>query len=102
MKDPLWICALSIYQSNNEADSPTIGQQLGPNPQFGPFATVLRCAVLMIAVITDACDIYTRLWYVQLNHRVLISIVSYFTWNSSSNISMLFFLYHYYNTYIVG
>ena len=43
---------------------PTIAQQLGPDPSHGPFATVLRAADVMPAVITSSCDIYTRLWRV--------------------------------------
>merc|ERR1711935_354997 len=41
-----------------------MGQQLGSDPMFGPFATVLRAAMLMLAVLTHQCDIYTRLWCV--------------------------------------
>jgi len=40
----------------------TIAEQLGSDPKFGPFATVLRCAELMLAVLTHECDINTRLW----------------------------------------
>merc|ERR1740124_282734 len=63
-KGPFWVCALSIYQSDGEGDSPTIGEQLGDDPEYGPFATVLKDAVCMIAVVTAICDIYTRLWCV--------------------------------------
>ncbi len=59
-----WVCAFSIYQSNDEEDGPTISEQLGPDPEFGPFATVLKGADSMVAVVTKICDIYTRLWYV--------------------------------------
>ena len=58
------MCAFSIYQSDGEGDSPTIGEQLGSDPEYGPFATVLKGADSMIAVVTEVCDIYTRLWYV--------------------------------------
>jgi len=61
---PFWICALSIYQNHNPDKGVTIGKQLGSDPKFGPFATVLRCAELMLAVLTHECDIYTRLWCV--------------------------------------
>ena len=63
-KGPFWVCAFSIYQSDGEGDTPTIAQQLGPDPNYGPFATVLKGAESMVAVVTDKCDIYTRLWYV--------------------------------------
>merc|ERR1719491_964515 len=59
---PFWICALSIYQNSNPSNGVTIAEQLGSDPKFGPFATVLRCAELMLAVLTHECDIYTRLW----------------------------------------
>ena len=41
-----------------------ISEQLGSDPECGPFATVLKFASLMLAVMTDECNIYTRLWYV--------------------------------------
>ncbi len=63
-KGPFWVCALSIYQSDGDHDLPTIADQLGPDPDYGPFATVLKGADMMMAVITDGCDIYSRLWYV--------------------------------------
>ena len=64
-KGPFWVCALSIYQSDdNDDDPPSISAQLGPDPAYGPFATVLKGADVMMAVITDKCDIYSRLWYV--------------------------------------
>ena len=61
---PFWICALSIYQNSDSSNGVTIAEQLGSDPKFGPFATVLRCVELMLAVLTHECDIYTRLWYV--------------------------------------
>jgi len=61
---PFWICALSIHQNNNEKIGVTIGQQLSPNPDTGPFCVVLRAVDKMIAVVTFGCDIYTRLWCV--------------------------------------
>ena len=64
---PFWICALSIYQNHDSSKGVTIAEQLGSDPKFGPFATVLRCAELMLAVLTHECDIYTRLWYVHGN-----------------------------------
>ena len=61
---PFWVCAFCIYQNNDPAKGVTIAQQLGSDPEYGPFATVLRAVPTMIAVLTDECDIYTRLWYV--------------------------------------
>ena len=64
---PFWVCAFSIFQNHNDNVKPTIAEQLGPNPEYGPFTTVLRQVDLMLAVVTALCDIYTRLWYVQPN-----------------------------------
>ena len=41
---PFWVCAFSIYQSMDKKDGPTIPQQLGEDPFYGPFATVLKGA----------------------------------------------------------
>ena len=62
---PFWICAFAIYQSDNEHDHPTIQAQIGPEPEYGPFAIVLKVEDLdcMIVVIADK-DVYDRLWYV--------------------------------------
>lgn len=60
---PFWVCAMSICQ-NNDIEDVTIEKQLGPDPHYGPFATVLRQADSMIAIMTKSCDIYTRLWCV--------------------------------------
>ena len=74
-KGPFWVCALSIYQSKGEGDSPTIAEQLEPDPDYGPFATVLRQAEQMMAVVTEKCNIYTRRWYVnQLSFEKLLRI----------------------------
>ena len=59
---PYWVCAFSIYQNQGDDDKPTIAEQLGTDPDFGPFATVLKQANIMLAVVTALCDIYTRLW----------------------------------------
>ena len=59
---PFWVCAFSIFQSQGDDDKPTIAEQLGPDPEFGPFATVLKQANVMVAVVTIMCNIYTRLW----------------------------------------
>merc|ERR1740124_247265 len=64
---PFWICALAINQ-NGDDDEITIGEQLGPDPETGPFATVLKSVGLMIAVVTHVCDINTRLWCVYEMH----------------------------------
>ena len=64
---PFWVCAFAIYQNSCDSDKPTIAEQLGPDPEFGPFATVLMDAESMIAVMTTLCEIYTRLWCV-LSH----------------------------------
>jgi len=61
---PFWVCAFSIHQNNDPAKGVTIGQQLGKDPEYGPFATILKEVDLMLAVLTDECDIYTRLWCV--------------------------------------
>ena len=63
-KGPLWVCAFSIYQNNDPDKGVTIGEQLGPDLEYGPFATVLKEVDLMLAVLTEECHIYTRLWYV--------------------------------------
>merc|ERR1740124_7043 len=64
---PFWICAMAIHQ-NGDDDEVTIGEQLGPDPETGPFATVLKSVGLMIAVVTHVCDINTRLWCVYEMH----------------------------------
>ena len=61
---PFWVCAFAIYQSDGDGDGPTIAEQLGPKPEYGPFSIVLLVAELMIAIFTETCDIYTRSWYV--------------------------------------
>lgn len=58
-----WICGFAIYQNEDLPDI-TIVKQLGAEPSTGPFATVLKQADCMIAVFTDTCDIYTRMWCV--------------------------------------
>merc|ERR1740124_775136 len=63
---PFWICALAIHQNCDGDDDYvpeeiTIGEQLGPDPETGPFATVLKSVSVMIAVVTHVCDINTRL-----------------------------------------
>merc|ERR1740124_1870812 len=70
---PFWICAMAIHQNCDGDDDYvpgeiTIGQQLGPDPETGPFATVLKSASVMIAVVTHVCDINTRLWCVYEMH----------------------------------
>ena len=53
-----WVCAFSIYQNQDDDDKPIIAKQFGPKPEFGPFATVLRQADLMIAALDAQCDLY--------------------------------------------
>jgi hypothetical protein len=60
---PFWVCAMSIYQ-NEDIPLLTISKQLGPSLENGPFATVLKQAITMVAVFTPAVDIYTRMWCV--------------------------------------
>ena len=60
---------MAIHQ-NSETDDDyiseeiIIAEQLGLDPETGPFATVLKSFSVMIAVVTHVCDINTRLWYV--------------------------------------
>ena len=63
VKGPYWVCAMAIYQ-NEDDPKLTIDKQLGKDPSTGPFATVLKQAKTMVAVITPECNIYTRLWCV--------------------------------------
>eukprot|EP01083_Nonionella_stella_P208705 757179_1 len=42
----------------------TIAKQLGPSPQAGPLAAVLKQSEAMVAIMSNECDIYTRLWCV--------------------------------------
>ena len=62
-KVPFWICATALYYCD-ESEELTVGEQLGPDPEPGPFAMVLKNVSLMIAIVTHVCDINTRLWYV--------------------------------------
>lgn len=78
---PFWVCAMSICQ-NNDHEEVTIEKQLGPDPKYGPFATVLKQADSMIAIMTQSCDIYTRLWcvyeiYVAISLGIPVSLHSY-------------------------
>merc|ERR1740124_288297 len=59
---------MAIHQNNDESEGITVAQQLGPDPETGPFATVLKSVSLMIAVVTHLCDINTRLWCVYEMH----------------------------------
>eukprot|EP01038_Epipyxis_sp_PR26KG_P012640 gene12640-16948_t len=65
IEGPYWICAFAIYQPEDIPEV-SIAKQLGTDPMRGPFATVLnqKETELMLAVITQQCDIYTRLWCV--------------------------------------
>merc|ERR1740124_447927 len=59
---------MAIHQNDDKSNGITIGEQLGPDPETGPFATVLKSASVMIAVVTHVCDINTRLWCVYEMH----------------------------------
>lgn len=79
---PFWVCAMSICQ-NDDVESVTIEKQLGPDPQYGPFATVLKQADSMVAIMTQSCDIYTRLWcvfeiYIAISLNVPVALQSYY------------------------
>jgi len=85
---PFWVCAFSIYQNDGDDDKPTIGEQLGGNPTYGPFSTVLKGADSMVAVVTKKCDIYSRLWCVYELHiaRTLKKEVELWPYIHSSNV----------------
>merc|ERR1740124_1688175 len=81
---PFWICAMAINQ-NGDGDEITIGEQLGLDPETGPFATVLKSVSLMIAVVTHVCDINTRLWCVYemhfaISHGVPVKLCAYISY----------------------
>jgi hypothetical protein len=81
VQGPFWVCALSIYQ-NEDLPNITIQKQLGPSPSYGPFATVLRQADCMVAVMTTSCDIYTRLWcvyeiFIAITLNIPVSLASF-------------------------
>lgn len=58
-----WVCAMAIYQCEDIPEL-TIQRQLGDDVTRGPFATVLKQAERMLAVLTPVADIYTRMWCV--------------------------------------
>lgn len=58
-----WVCAMAIYQCEDVPEV-SIQRQLGNDVRTGPFSTVLKQADRMIAVLTPAADIYTRMWCV--------------------------------------
>ena len=95
-----WICAFAVYQSGDDNDGPTITQQLGTDPEYGPFAMVLRGATSMVAVITETCDIYTRLWYVYFNQLIVVFNIIPFAMNDPSNILLSLYRCCYYETSI--
>jgi len=81
IEGPFWICALSIYQ-NEDLPELTIEKQLGPSPATGPFATVLKQAQCMLAIMTESCDIYTRLWcvyeiFIAISMNVPVSLATF-------------------------
>merc|ERR1740124_1249392 len=94
-KGPFWICAMAIYQNGDSEDDYvpeeiSITEQLGPDFETGPFATVLKSVSVMIAVVTDVCDINTRLWCVYEMHFAVCQGVSV---KLCAYISHHFFLY---------
>ena len=52
---------MATHQNDDESEGITIGDQLGPDPETGPFATVLKIVSVMISVVTHVCDINTIL-----------------------------------------
>ena len=68
---PFWVCAFAIYQNNDPSKGVMIGEQLGSNPEYGPFATVLKVVNLMLSVMTNVCDIYTHLCLVMSTNQQL-------------------------------
>merc|ERR1740124_1116569 len=78
---PFWVCALAIHQNSDGDDDYVpeeimIGEQLRPDPETGPFATVLKSVNVMLAVVTHVCDINTRLWCVYEMHFAVCQGVS--------------------------
>jgi len=76
-----WVCAMAIYQ-NEDGAGPTIKEQLGPDPHYGPFATVLKQADLMIAIVDSAGNLYERMWcifemFVALELKLKVEVAQY-------------------------
>ena len=61
---PFYICAFSIYQNSILSKGVTITEQLGSDPKFGVFATVLKISESMLVIPTNGCNMFTRLWCV--------------------------------------
>ena len=59
-----YICAFSIYQNSILSKGVTITEQLGSDPKFGVFATVLKISESMLVIPTNGCNMFTRLWCV--------------------------------------
>jgi len=62
-EDAFWVCSMAIYQCEDIHEL-TIEQQLGSDVSRGPFATVLKQANVMLALLTPDSNIYTRMWCV--------------------------------------
>eukprot|EP01038_Epipyxis_sp_PR26KG_P016555 gene16555-22603_t len=97
VEGPYWICAFAIYQPEDIPEV-SIAKQLGNDPMRGPFATVLnqKETELMLAVITEQCDIYTRLWcvleiFVAIQVKLPVQITTY---SRTDGISSTDRLYH--------
>lgn len=63
VQGPFWVCAMAIYQPE-DMPAVLVEKQLGSSPDTGPFATVLKQAAEMVAIMTEQGDIYSRLWCV--------------------------------------
>lgn len=92
-EDGLWICALSIYQKENDdfGHGPTIAEQLGEDVLEGPFAVVVRAAKRMLVVQTRQAAVYTRLWcvlelYQAVQMRVDVRLLGAWTWEASRTV----------------
>eukprot|EP00927_Polykrikos_kofoidii_P068092 TRINITY_DN63489_c0_g1_i1.p1 TRINITY_DN63489_c0_g1~~TRINITY_DN63489_c0_g1_i1.p1 ORF type:complete len:1214 (+),score=137.61 TRINITY_DN63489_c0_g1_i1:164-3805(+) len=86
VKGPFWICAMAIYQPEDLPEV-TIARQLGPSPRRGPFATVLRQASQMLCLLTELCNIYTRMWcvyemFVAMEFGVQVRMVQSFAYSA--------------------
>jgi len=58
-KGPFWIYAFSIYQNNDPEKGITISEQLGSDPEFGPFATVLNFVPRRLVAMTEERYLHT-------------------------------------------
>lgn len=80
-KTGLWVCSMAIYQCEDIPEL-TIERQLGEDVNRGPFATVLKQASIMLALLTPDSNIYTRMWcvleiFVAIQLGTPVQLVSY-------------------------